>query len=57
MSLIAGIVVVAAPVSSLSVLAVLFGIWFVVMGITEVIGGFLLRHSLRAVDAMELTNV
>jgi uncharacterized membrane protein HdeD (DUF308 family) len=55
-SLVAGIVVVAAPVSSLSVLAVLFGIWFIVMGIAEVIGGFLLRRSLRAMDAMELTN-
>jgi uncharacterized membrane protein HdeD (DUF308 family) len=55
-SLVAGIVVVAAPVSSLSVLAVLFGIWFIVMGIAEIIGGFLLRRSLHAMDAMELTN-
>ncbi len=55
-SLVAGIVVVASPVTSLSVLAVLFGIWFIVMGIAEVIGGLLLRRSLRAVDAMELTN-
>jgi uncharacterized membrane protein HdeD (DUF308 family) len=55
-SLVAGIVVVATPVTSLSVLAVLFGIWFIVMGIAEVIGGFLLRRSLRAMDAMELTN-
>jgi uncharacterized membrane protein HdeD (DUF308 family) len=56
LSLVAGIVVVATPVTSLSVLAVLFGIWFIVMGIAEVIGGFLLRRSLRAMDAMELTN-
>jgi len=55
-SLIAGIVVVAAPASSLNVLAVLFGIWFIVMGIMEMIGAFLLRHSLREVDAMEMTN-
>ena len=55
-SLVAGIVVVATPVTSLSVLAVLFGIWFIVMGIAEVIVGFLLRRSLRAMDAMELTN-
>ncbi len=47
-SLIAGIVVAAAPTSSLSVLAVLLGIWFIVMGIFEIIGGFLLRHALRA---------
>ena len=47
-SLIAGIVVAAAPASSLNVLAVLLGIWFIVMGIFEIIGGFLLRHALRA---------
>ena len=46
-SLIAGIVVAAAPVSSVTVLAVLLGIWFVVMGIFEIIGGFMLRHALR----------
>jgi uncharacterized membrane protein HdeD (DUF308 family) len=56
LSLIAGIVVVAAPASSLNVLAVLFGIWFAVMGIMEIIGAILLRHSLRGVDAMEMTN-
>jgi uncharacterized membrane protein HdeD (DUF308 family) len=57
LSLVAGIVVVAAPASSLNVLAVLFGIWFVVMGIMEIIGAFLLRHSLRGVDTMEMTSV
>jgi uncharacterized membrane protein HdeD (DUF308 family) len=46
-SLIAGIVVAATPASSLNVLAVLLGIWFVIMGIFEIIGGFLLRHMLR----------
>jgi uncharacterized membrane protein HdeD (DUF308 family) len=30
------------------VLAVLLGIWFVIMGIFEIIGGLLLRHALRA---------
>jgi uncharacterized membrane protein HdeD (DUF308 family) len=54
-SLIAGIVVVSTPASSLDVLAVLLGIWFVIMGIFEIIGGFLLRHALRTaeVDAAE----
>ena len=47
-SLIAGIVVAAAPASSLTVLAVLLGIWFIVMGIFEIIGGFMLRHALRS---------
>jgi uncharacterized membrane protein HdeD (DUF308 family) len=49
-SLIAGIVVVSTPASSLNVLAVLLGIWFVVMGIFEIIGGLLLRHALRTVN-------
>ena len=47
-SLIAGIVVAAAPTSSLTVLAVLLGIWFVIMGVFEIIGGFILRHEFRA---------
>ncbi len=46
-SLIAGIVVVSAPTSSLNVLAVLLGIWFIIMGLFEISGGFLLRHELH----------
>jgi uncharacterized membrane protein HdeD (DUF308 family) len=49
-SLIAGIVVATTPVTSLNVLAVLLGIWFIVMGIFEIIGGFLLRHALRTLE-------
>jgi uncharacterized membrane protein HdeD (DUF308 family) len=56
-SLIAGIVVVSAPASSLDVLAVLLGIWFIVMGIFEIIGGFLLRHALRSANDRETTRV
>jgi len=55
-SLIAGIVVVSAPASSLDVLAVLLGIWFIIMGIFEIIGGFLLRHALRNADSREMTH-
>lgn len=47
LSLIAGIVVVATPVSSLTVLAVLLGVWFIVMGLAEIIGGFMLRRYAR----------
>jgi uncharacterized membrane protein HdeD (DUF308 family) len=46
-SIIAGIVVTATPASSLGVLAVLFGIWYIVMGIFEIIGAFMIRHPLR----------
>jgi uncharacterized membrane protein HdeD (DUF308 family) len=56
-SLIAGIVVVSAPASSLDVLAVLLGIWFIVMGVFEIIGGFLLRHALRRANDREITHV
>jgi uncharacterized membrane protein HdeD (DUF308 family) len=47
-SLVAGIVVAATPASSLTFLAVLLGIWFVIMGIFEIIGGLMLRRELRA---------
>ncbi len=48
-SLIAGIVVASAPVSSVTVLAVLIGIWFIVMGVFEIIGAFMLRHVAKTV--------
>jgi uncharacterized membrane protein HdeD (DUF308 family) len=49
-SVIAGIVVVSAPVTSVSVLAVLLGIWFIVMGIFEIIAGFLLRRMIHVAE-------
>ena len=55
-SLIAGIVVVSAPASSLDTLAVLLGIWFVIMGIFEIIGGFLIRHALHKANDREMTH-
>jgi uncharacterized membrane protein HdeD (DUF308 family) len=35
------------PQSSLTALATLLGIWFIVMGILELIGGFVLRSALH----------
>lgn len=49
-SLIAGIVVAASPVTSVTVLAVLLGIWFIVMGIFQIIAGFTLRHRIRTLE-------
>jgi len=46
-SIIAGIVVTVTPLNSLTFLAVLFGIWFIVMGVFEIIGAFLFRRALR----------
>ncbi|MGA2835984.1 MAG: DUF308 domain-containing protein [Acidimicrobiales bacterium] len=50
-SLAAGIVVVAVPEKSLTALALLLGIWFIVMGIFELIAGFVLRSYLKKADA------
>jgi uncharacterized membrane protein HdeD (DUF308 family) len=47
-SLIAGIVVTAVPVSSVTAIAVLVGIWFSIMGLAEIIAGFILRARLGA---------
>jgi uncharacterized membrane protein HdeD (DUF308 family) len=44
-SLIAGIVVVSSPVASVTALAVLTGIWFIVMGVMEIVGAFGLRRA------------
>ena len=49
-SLLAGIVVAATPVTSLNVLAVLLGIWFIVMGVFEIIAGFTLRHRVHTLE-------
>lgn len=50
-SLIAGIVVISAPVSSVTVLAVLTGIWFIVMGLMETFAALALRRAIRKEDA------
>ena len=52
LSVIAGIVVTATPVSSLTVLAVLLGAWFIVIGLFEIIGGIMLRRALSASQAI-----
>jgi uncharacterized membrane protein HdeD (DUF308 family) len=44
-SLIAGIVVTSVPTNSVTVLAVLVGIWFIVTGLMQIIGGFMQRHA------------
>ena len=45
-SLIAGIVVTATPLSSVTVLAVLVGIWLLVIGLLEIVAGLILQHKL-----------
>ena len=55
-TLILGLIVTFHPTTSLNVLAVLLGIWFVVMGIFEIIGGFLIRHALHKANDREMTH-
>jgi uncharacterized membrane protein HdeD (DUF308 family) len=50
-SLIGGVVIVAVPVGSVTALAVLVGIWFIVEGIFEIIGGFRLRRMVHQAQA------
>ena len=47
-SLIGGIVVVAAPTTSITVLTVLVGIWFIIMGIFEIVAGFMIRRAVSS---------
>jgi uncharacterized membrane protein HdeD (DUF308 family) len=46
-SLLGGIIIAAIPVKSVTVLAVLAGIWFIIQGLFEIIDGFLLRHMIK----------
>ena len=45
-SLIAGIVVTASPLSSVTVLAVLVGIWLLVIGLLEIVAGLIMQHEI-----------
>jgi len=46
-SLLGGIIIAAIPVKSVTVLAVLAGIWFIIQGLFEILDGFLLRHMIK----------
>ena len=50
-SLIAGIVVTASPVTSVTVLAVLLGIWFIIIGLFQMALALIVRHSLSSGQA------
>jgi uncharacterized membrane protein HdeD (DUF308 family) len=50
-SLIGGIVITAVPVKSVTALAVLVGIWFIVEGVVEIIGAFMIRRRLHRAEA------
>ena len=45
-SLIAGIVVISAPIASVGALTIFMGVWFIVMGLMEMLGALLLRRAI-----------
>jgi uncharacterized membrane protein HdeD (DUF308 family) len=49
---IGGIVITAVPVASVTALAVLIGIWFIIEGLFELIAGFMLRHAINKSQAI-----
>ncbi|MFZ0832015.1 MAG: HdeD family acid-resistance protein [Mycobacterium sp.] len=49
-SVLAGIVVMASPLSSLGILAWVTGIWLIVMGVFEIVSAFGIRKASRTVD-------
>ncbi len=55
-SLIAGIVVVSAPVTSVTALATLLGIWFIVIGLFEVVAAFFIRRAVNSPAAQRLAD-
>jgi uncharacterized membrane protein HdeD (DUF308 family) len=51
-SLIGGIVIVAIPVETITALAILVGIWFIVEGVFEIIGAFMIRRRIHQAEAI-----
>ena len=45
LTLIGGIVITAWPVESVTAIAVLIGIWFILLGLFEIVGGIMLRNA------------
>ncbi|MDH6280505.1 HdeD family acid-resistance protein [Prescottella agglutinans] len=51
-SLIAGVVVLAYPFESIATLALVVGIWLIVLGVMEVISGFVMRSDVKKVQKL-----
>jgi uncharacterized membrane protein HdeD (DUF308 family) len=50
-SLVAGIIVISAPIASIGALTVFVGIWFMVMGVVEMVGSLVARRALKDLAA------
>jgi uncharacterized membrane protein HdeD (DUF308 family) len=51
LTLVGGIVITAWPVESVTAIAVLIGIWFIILGLVEIAGGIMLRNAESKVNA------
>jgi uncharacterized membrane protein HdeD (DUF308 family) len=51
-SIIAGVVVLAYPIDSIVTLALVVGIWLIILGVVEVISGFGMRSDVKKVENM-----
>ncbi|QZA19610.1 HdeD family acid-resistance protein [Mycobacterium malmoense] len=49
-SLLAGIVVLASPFASIVTLAIVVGVWFIVIGVFEIVSSFGIRKSSKTLD-------
>jgi uncharacterized membrane protein HdeD (DUF308 family) len=56
-SLIAGIVVVVAPIASIFALTIFMGAWFIVLGLMEIFGSFVARRAAPSTLATEGVSV
>jgi uncharacterized membrane protein HdeD (DUF308 family) len=54
-SLIAGIVVVSAPITTVSVLTVFMGIWLIVIGLLEMFGALITRHDVGELETEQVS--
>jgi len=54
-SLIAGIVVISAPIASVAALTIFMGVWFIVMGIMEMIGSLVFRRAVTRRDTRHVS--
>ena len=56
-SLIAGIAIIAAPVTSVALLTLYVGAWFIFMGLMGIMGSFIMRHAIRHAPAVAGVSV
>jgi uncharacterized membrane protein HdeD (DUF308 family) len=54
-TLIAGIIVIASPFESIVTLAIVVGVWLIVIGVMEMVSAFGMRRAAKKVDEIRTT--